>query len=291
MAGFNAFWSQILYALSNIRFFDLIDIAVIAYIIYQAIKFLRDSRAWQLVKGLVVLLVVYLFATWFELVTLKWLLTIVGESLLVVAVIIFQPELRRVLENVGRSNLRKIGKNQLIDSERENMEKCISGICKAVSNMHENKVGALIVFERDTPLGEIINTGTPIDAVISDELVQNVFYPKSPLHDGGMVIRGDRIMAAGCILPLTASSDLNSQLGTRHRAAIGMSEASDAVVVVVSEETGIISVASNGKIERGFTQISLREYLNDALITEKENKKSIYREWIERVFSRKSDKE
>ena len=224
-------------------------------------------------------------------VTLKWLLTIVGESLLVVAVIIFQPELRRVLESVGRSNLRKIGKNQLIDSERENIEKYITGICKAVSNMHENKIGALIVFERDTPLGEIINTGTAVDAVISDELVQNIFYPKSPLHDGGMVVRGDRIMAAGCILPLSANSELNSELGTRHRAAIGMSEVSDAVVVVVSEETGIISVAHDGKIERNFNHISLREYLNDALITEKENKKSIYREWFERVFSRKSNKE
>lgn len=290
MAGFNAFWSQILYAVSNIRFFDLIDIAVIAYIIYQTIRFLRDSRAWQLVKGLVILLAVYLVATWFELVTLKWLLAIVGESLLVVAVIIFQPELRRVLENVGRSNLRKIGKNQLIDSERESMEKCIGGICKAVGNMHDNKIGALIVFERETPLGEIINTGTEIDAVISDEIVQNIFYPKSPLHDGGMVVRGDRIMAAGCILPLTANGDLNSQLGTRHRAAIGMSEVSDAIVVVVSEETGIISVAHDGKIDREFNQLSLREYLNEALITEKEKEKSIYKEWFERVFSRKSDK-
>ena len=291
MAGLNAFWSQIVYAVSNIRFFDIIDIAVIAYIIYNTIKFLRDSRAWQLVKGLIVLLAIYLFAVWFELATLKWLLAIVGESLLVVAVIIFQPELRRVLENVGRSNLRKIGKNQLIDSERENMEKCIGTICKAVSNMHENKIGAIIVFERETPLGEIINTGTTVDALISDELIQNIFYPKSPLHDGGMVIRGDRIISAGCILPLTANRDLSSHLGTRHRAAIGMSEVSDAVVVVVSEETGIISVAHNGKIERRFNQISLREYLNEALITDRENEKSVYKEWLERVFGRKSKKQ
>ncbi len=291
MAGFNTFWSQIIYALSNIRFFDIIDILVIAYIVYQSVKFLRDSRAWQLVKGLLILLVVYLFATWFELVTLKWVLTIVGESLLVVAVIVFQPEIRRILENVGRSNLRKIGKNQLIDSERESKEKYIGSICKAVGNMHENKTGALIVFERETPLGEIINTGTMVDAVISDELVQNIFFPKSPLHDGGMVIRGDRVMAVGCILPLTANSELNSQLGTRHRAAIGMSEVSDAIVVAVSEETGIISVARDGKIEREFNQLSLREYLNSALITENENEKSFYREWFERVFKRKSDKE
>lgn len=291
MAAFNAIWSQIVYALSNIRFFDIIDIAVIAYIVYQTIRFLRESRAWQLVKGLIVLLVVYLFATTFELATLKWLLAIVGESLLVVAVIIFQPELRRVLESVGRSNLRKIGKNQLIDSERENMEKCITGVCKAVSNMHENKIGAIIVFERETALGDIINTGTTIDAAISDELVQNIFYPKSPLHDGGMVIRADRIVSAGCILPLTTNTDLSSQLGTRHRAAIGMSEVSDAVVVVVSEETGIISVAENGKIERNFNQISLREYLNEALLTNRENEKSKYKELFDKIFGRKTNKE
>ena len=265
MAALNAFWNQIIYAILNIRFFDIVDIAVIAYIVYQTIKFLRDSRAWQLVKGLFILLAAYLVANWFELATLRWLLTIVGESLLVVAVIIFQPELRRVLENVGRSNLRKIGKNQMIDSERENMEKCIGSICKAVNNMHENRIGALIVFERETPLGEIINTGTVIDAAISDELVQNVFYPKSPLHDGGMVVRGDRIMSAGCILPLTANRDLNSQLGTRHRAAIGMSEVSDAVVIIVSEETGTISAAVGGMLKRHLAPQTLERLLVNEL--------------------------
>ena len=291
MAALNAFWNQIIYAILNIRFFDIVDIAVIAYIVYQTIKFLRDSRAWQLVKGLFILLAAYLVANWFELATLRWLLTIVGESLLVVAVIIFQPELRRVLENVGRSNLRKIGKNQMIDSERENMEKCIGSICKAVNNMHENRIGALIVFERETPLGEIINTGTVIDAAISDELVQNVFYPKSPLHDGGMVVRGDRIMSAGCILPLTANRDLNSQLGTRHRAAIGMSEVSDAVVVIVSEESGTISVAYDGNITRDLNQITLREYLSEKLLAQQNSDKSIYKELLGRIFASKKNKE
>ncbi len=290
MASINAFWSQILYAVSNIRIFDIIDIIVVAYIIYQAMKFLRDSRAGQLVKGLIVLLVIFLVSDWFNLVTLKWLLTMVGESLLVVAVIIFQPELRRALESVGRSNLRKIGKNQLIDSERERIEKSIGDVCKAVGNMHESKTGALIVFERETALGEIINTGTAVDALVSTELVQNIFYPKSPLHDGGMVIRGDRIMSAGCILPLTANGDLNSGLGTRHRAAIGMSELSDAVVVVVSEETGNISIAHKGNIQRNYNPISLREELNKFLIKEKENEGGFYKEWLSRVF-KKSDKQ
>ncbi len=290
MASINAFWSQILYAISNIRIFDIIDIIAMAYIIYQAMKFLRDSRAWQLVKGLIVLLVIFLVSDWFDLVTLKWLLTMVGESLLVVAVIIFQPELRRALESVGRSNLRKIGKNQLIDSERERIETAVGNVCKAVGNMHDSKIGALIVFERETPLGEIINTGTAIDALASTELVQNIFYPKSPLHDGGMIIRSDRIMSAGCILPLTANGDLNSGLGTRHRAAIGMSELSDAVVVVVSEETGNISIACNGNIQRNYNPISLREELNRLLIKEKENDGGFYKEWFGRVF-RKSDKQ
>lgn len=290
MASINAFWGQILYAISNIRIFDIIDIIAMAYIIYQAMKFLRDSRAGQLVKGLIVLLVIFLVSDWFDLITLKWLLTMVGESLLVVAVIIFQPELRRALESVGRSNLRKIGKNQLIDSERERIEKTVGNVCKAVGNMHESKTGALIVFERETPLGEIINTGTAVDALVSTELVQNIFYPKSPLHDGGMIVRGDRIMSAGCILPLTSSSDLNSQLGTRHRAAIGMSELSDAIVVVVSEETGNISIAYNGNIQRNYNTISLREELKKLLIKEKETSSSYYKEWLSRVF-KKSDKQ
>lgn len=290
MASVTAFWSRMIYALSNIRVFDIIDIVVMAYIIYQAMKFLRDSRAGQLVKGLLVLLVIFLVSSWFDLVTLKWLLTMVGESLLVVAVIIFQPELRRALESVGRSNLRKIGKNQLVDSERERIETLVANVCKAVSNMHDSKTGALIVFERKTPLGEVINTGTMIDAIASTELVQNLFYPKSPLHDGGMIIRGDRIVSAGCILPLTSNVGLSSQLGTRHRAAIGMSELSDAVVVVVSEETGTVSIANNGVIQRDYNPISLREELSKLLIKETEKEGNFYKEWLSKAF-KKSDKQ
>ncbi len=289
MASITAFWSQIVYALSNIRVFDIIDIVAMAYIIYQAMKFLRDSRAGQLVKGLLVLLVIFLVSDWFDLVTLKWLLTMVGESLLVLAVIIFQPELRRALESVGRSNLRKIGKNQLVDSEKERIETLVANVCKAVANMHDSKTGALIVFERETPLGEVINTGTMVDALASTELVQNLFYPKSPLHDGGMIIRGDRIVSAGCILPLTSNADLSSQLGTRHRAAIGMSELSDAVVVVVSEETGTISIANNGVMQRDYNPISLREELNKLLIKENEKDGGFYKEWLSKKF-KKSDK-
>lgn len=261
MDALKILWSQILYALLNMRPFDVLDILAIAFIIYQAIKFFRETRAGQLVKGIVVLLIVYLVAVMLDLVTLKWLLVKVTDSLIIVAVIVFQPELRRLLESMGRTRIGKFGKNSILASDEIQIEQCINSVCKAVSNMQEKKIGALIVFEMKTPLGEIISTGTELDAVVSTELVQNVFYPKSPLHDGGAVIRGNRIMSAGCILPLTSNNELSSQLGTRHRAAIGISEASDAVVVVVSEETGTISVAHGGNIKRDFNPISLHEEL------------------------------
>lgn len=256
MAGFNAFWSQILYAVSNIRFFDLIDIAVIAYIIYQTIRFLRDSRAWQLVKGLVILLAVYLVATWFELVTLKWLLAIVGESLLVVAVIIFQPELRRVLEKVGRS---KIG--NFFSTTPENIDHMVEELAEAATYLSAHKIGALIVLERGTKIGEIVTTGTRLSADISSALLINIFIPNTPLHDGAVVIQDGRISAASCLLPLTQNDSLSRELGTRHRAALGMTEVSDAIVIVVSEETGKISVARDGDMVRNLTADTLRRTL------------------------------
>lgn len=283
MDGINAFWNELLYALSNMRFFDVIDILAITFIVYQAIKFFRESRAGQLVKGIVVLLAVFILADWFDLVTLKWLLTRVADSLIVIAAIIFQPELRRLLEKVGHSNLSQIGKNQLLDSDRERTLSAVNNICKAVSNMQEKRIGALIVFEGKTNLSEIADTGTQVDAAVSTELVQNIFFPKSPLHDGAAVIRDNRIISAGCILPLTSNTDLNSQLGTRHRAAIGMSENSDAMVVVVSEETGIISAARNGRIKRDYNAISLREELSEFLLSDQETEKPFYLKWYDKI--------
>ncbi len=282
MEGIMTFWSQILYALSNIRIFDIIDIVAISYIIYKAIGFFRETRAGILVKGIAILLVVFVCANWFNLVSLKWLLLKLADSVLVVAVIVFQPELRRLLERVGRSNIGVIGKSRVFQNDEQ--INVISDVCKSVGNMQEKKIGALIVFERRTPLGEIIDTGTLIDAEISTELVQNVFFPKSPLHDGAMIIRGTRIVSAGCILPLTANNDINSQLGTRHRAAIGMSESSDAVVLIVSEETGIISVAKNGVITRGYTPITLREELCAELLVPETDEKPFYIRWYDKFL-------
>ncbi len=260
-----ATWNQIIYALSNIRIFDVIDILVMAFIIYKAIGFFRESRAGQLIKGLVILFLMFAIAKWWDLAVLSWTLTNVMSSLIIAVAVIFQPELRRILENVGRT---KFSHGQFFDDNDSAVSECIDKICKAAGFMQEKKIGALIVFERTTQLGEIINTGTILDATPSVSVVNNVFFPKSPLHDGAMIVRGGRIYAAGCILPLTQNSDINSQLGTRHRAAIGMSENSDAVVLVVSEETGIISIVEGGKITRNYNAVTATAQLRKLLIAD-----------------------
>lgn len=266
-----SFWNQIIYAISSIRIpFDIIDILVIAYVIYKAIGFLRESRAGQLVKGIAILIVIYLIAGWWELAALEWALSKVVDSLIIAAAVIFQPELRRILERVGRTNFTR---GQLLYGEESETNTCIDHVCRAIGTMQEQKIGALIVFERKTQLGEIINTGTVIDAKSSVSVINNVFFPKSPLHDGAMIIRDGRVYAAGCILPLTQRDDISLQLGTRHRAAIGMTENSDAVVLVVSEETGIISIVSNGQINRGYNSMSAGEELRKLLLIDEQNDK------------------
>ena len=257
---------QIFYALKDIRVADIIDILLIAYVLYKAIDLFQKSRAGQLMKGIIILLGVSALAQWLDLVSVKWVLNIFINSVIIIIAIIFQPELRRALERVGRGQI--IGGGRSYDSGRDSMLKCIDSVCKSCASMQEQKVGALIVFERSTLLGEIVDTGTVIDAEASAQLVSNVFFPKSPLHDGAMILRDGRVLAAGCILPLTANNRLNSDLGTRHRAAIGISETCDAAVVIVSEETGIISIAVNGEITRNYNPITLREELNRLMLVD-----------------------
>lgn len=287
MEALSTLWSQIVYALLSIRIFDVIDILAISFIIYQCTKFLRQNRAGQLVKGLFFFLLIFLIANWFNLLTLKWLLMRVADSIIIVAVIIFQPELRRLLESIGRSKFTQLNRNAGI-GVGEGTVLAINNVCKAVSAMSDSKTGALIVFERNTPLTEIVKTGTYIDANISTEVIQNVFFPKSPLHDGAVVIKGDRLLAAGCILPLTANNEINSQLGTRHRAAIGMTEGTDALVVVVSEETGTISLAADGKLIRDFSMITLKEELNGYLLTADEEEKSFLKDFFKKFIKEKT---
>ncbi len=264
-------FNQFIYTISNIRIFDIIDILFIAFILYKAIEFLRETRAGQLVKGIVVLLLFYICSIAFELSVLRWLLSAVVGSSLVIVAIIFQPELRRILERMGQT---KIGNLQSGNSENEAIFEAVEKICNAAGQMSKTKTGALVVFERKTQLGEIINTGTVVDAAVSESLVGNIFFPKSPLHDGAVIVRDGRIYAASCILPLTQNNTLSSHLGTRHRAAIGMTENSDAIVLIVSEETGIISVAFNGKITRNHTVESafevIKEKLSDEMLQEEE---------------------
>lgn len=256
----SGFFMQIFMAFGDIRIVDVIDIAVVAFVVYKAVGFFKETRAKILVKGLLLLFLAWVLAQWLDLISIRWLLVKFFDYAIIAVAIIFQPELRHALEKVGHSSLGNLGRGRdaAVNIERKRV---IDNVCRACSAMQEQKIGALIVFERSTPLGEIIASGTELDANVSEELVGNIFYPKSPLHDGGMIIKDGRVAAAGCILPLTSNNELSKQLGTRHRAAVGMSETSDSVVVVVSEETGTISVCVNGVIKRDFTPITLRERL------------------------------
>ena len=278
-------WNQFVYTISNLRIpFDIIDILIIAFIVYKAIEFLRETRAGQLVKGIVLLLALYAFAIVFKLAVLRWLLSAVFGSAIVAVAIIFQPELRRLLERVGQTRISSL---QSGSDDTEEIIKSVDLICKAAGQFQKTKTGALIVFERKTQLGEIINTGTIIDAQVSESLVGNIFYPKSPLHDGAVIVRDGRIYAASCILPLTQSTAFSSQLGTRHRAAIGMTENSDAVVLVVSEETGTISVTFNGQITRNHTVESAFDVIKEKLVSDNEqDSDTLFKRIFKNLFSK-----
>ncbi len=277
------FFKQLLLAFADFRIRDAIDILIVAFVIYKVIGFFKETRAKVLIKGLLLILGIWFVAQWFDLISIKWILMKFFDYAIIAVAIIFQPELRHALERVGHSKLGNLGVVQNT-ADSKAVQKSIDEVCKACASMQEQKIGALIVFERSTPLGEVTATGTAVDATVSQELVGNIFYPKSPLHDGGMVIRDCRVAAAGCILPLTSNNELSKALGTRHRAAVGMSESSDAVIVVVSEETGVISVCVNGIIIRDYNQITLRERLYKELITvEDESKKNIFT----RLFGKK----
>jgi len=233
--------------ISGIGITDVIDVVIVAFVIYKVLGFIRETRAEQLVKGLLVLVVVTFVSDKFNLNTLYWILRNTMTLGVIALVIVFQPELRRALEYVGRS---KFIKPQFAQMDKEKAKMITSAIIKAVDYFSSNKVGALIIMERETTLNDITETGTPIDAAISTELLGNIFYEGAPLHDGAAVVRGDRIIAAGCVLPLSQSKTLSRDLGTRHRAGIGITENSDAISIIVSEESGIISIAVDGKLSR-----------------------------------------
>lgn len=251
-------------------FKDAIDVAIVTLLLYGLIKLVRDTRAGQLVKGIVLLAALYLVSFYGDLMMLNGILRRFLESTVIMVVILFQPEIRKALEQVGHSRAVQSITSNLGGRSREGTEarQAIAGVVEAAAILQQLRMGALIVFERQTKLGEIIATGTLVDAGPSGQLIANIFFNKAPLHDGGMIIRNGRVCAAGCILPLTASDSVSAELGTRHRAAIGMSENSDAVVVVVSEETGQISIAVGGKLTRNYNRVTLAETLAAELIGE-----------------------
>ena len=266
MSVFTSILNEIWNMIKSFSLSNLLDILIVAYIIYKAIKFIRETKAGRLFKSLLILIAVYLVSIWLNLFMLRTLMQYVFQIGLISLVIVFQPELSHALEKLGRSKVNIIGKITKVEEEEET-KACIEAVVRACKSMQETKTGALIVFEKETMLGDIMSTGTILNAQPSMDLLLNIFYPKSPLHDGAVIIRNARVYAAGCILPLTSNPDISRELGTRHRAAIGVTEESDAVVVVVSEETGTISVTRNGGITRSHTAITLRNLLESELLS------------------------
>lgn len=269
-----SWWEWMVSIAMSFQFKDAVDIIIVAFLIYGVVKLVRETRAGQLVKGLFLLVILFIISSYFNLVMVSRVLAYFFQFAFVAILIVFQPEIRKALEQVGRNNVGQsiaavvTGRDRSYD--RAQIRKAINAVVDGVGILQQLKMGALIVFERKTKLGDIIETGTQINCEPSGQIVGNIFFNKAPLHDGAMIIRDGMIHAAGCILPLTKNTSVSAELGTRHRAALGVSEESDAVVVVVSEETGQISVAVNGVLARRFTRDTLRDVLEGYLIPQEE---------------------
>jgi diadenylate cyclase len=250
----------ILSIIQNITFSNVVDILIVAYILYKLFTLIHETRAEQLIKGLVFVIIVLKLSELFGLLTLYWLIQNTLTVGLIAIIIIFQPELRKALEHIGRS---KILTRKLFDTDEE-IEIVVDELVIAAVNLSETKTGALVVIEQETGLNDFIESGIVIDARISSALLENIFVENTPLHDGAVVIRRDRIFAAACVLPLTEQA-VGKELGTRHRAAVGVTESSDCIAIIVSEETGIISLAINGRITRNYRAEKLKIVLTKAL--------------------------
>jgi diadenylate cyclase len=232
------------------------DIVIVAYLFYKIMTMIRQTRAIQLLKGVLVLLLIGFFSNLLQLQTVSWILSQVQTALLVALPVVFQPELRKGLERLGQ---RSFFGHQAMD--KETFERMVEEIIRAVRIMSKNQIGALLVLERNTGLNDYGDSGVKINAEVTCELLENIFFPKAALHDGAAIIRGSKIYAAGCFLPLSENPNISKNLGTRHRAALGLSEQSDAFIIVVSEETGVVSVVEEGRITRYLDDTALREML------------------------------
>ncbi len=270
----------------NFGITDLLDICFVAFIIYNGIKLIRETRAFQLVKGLLLLGVGYLIVNLLKMEASSYIFEIVFKNIFIILVILFQQEIRQILEKVGTSKIS--GLTSFLKGNRsgkyETVSEAIIEISKAVQRMSDKKTGSLIVMEKELLLGDVIKNGTAVDAKVTHELVGNIFFPNSPLHDGAAIVRDGRLLCAGCVLPLSKNEEISSDLGTRHRAALGMSEQSDAIVIVTSEETGIISVAVGGELIRGITESELREKLIDHLLEYEDDRRLIGEDGIIKKF-------
>ena len=248
----------------RIRITDLVDILIVAVIIYELLLLTRHTRGSALLKGLFLLLLIALLSNLLGLVSLNWLLRAILQNGAIVLVVLFQPEFRKALERMGRSKVFQKNTRRSLNEERDLI---ISEIIQTIMDLSKRRVGALIVFEQQTGLQDVVETGTRLNADISAPLLENIFEPNTPLHDGAVVIRDNEVMAAACILPLAEASGVSRDLGTRHRAAIGITENTDAIVLVVSEETGIVSLARDGQLTRPLTVKSLEDILNEIYTT------------------------
>ena len=260
--------------LQLMRVTDIIDILVVAVIVYYIIRIANETRGGNLLRGIAIIFIVFFVSRWLDLTALNY---IIGATLQVgvfALVVIFQPELRNLLERMGRIKLGRII-DFTGDGEAEDIDMTVESVAKAAGNMAKMRTGALIVLERETKLGEYLGTGTLLDANVSSGLLENIFVPNTPLHDGAVIIRGSKIITAGCVLPLTSNPNLSHELGTRHRAALGLSETTDAVIVVVSEETGKISVAQEGSLTRNLSGESLRRLLSRLMTANKDKNEAI----------------
>ena len=267
-------WDQLKVVFSDFAFTDFLDICLVAFILYSVIKLIRETKAIQLAKGLLLFGVAYLAIYLLDMQASEFIFKKVFGEIIIVLVILFQPELRRALERVGA----QLHFHLLATEPTASIEQsAVNATVQACEIMSRERVGVLLVFERETPLDEYFKTGTIVDAQLSEQLLRNLFFKNSPLHDGAVIVRGGRVAAAGCVMPLSDNPHLPGDLGTRHRAGVGTSEVSDAVVVIVSEENGTISVAIGGMLKRHLAPQTLQKLLSNELIADETEKKSLFK--------------
>ncbi|MBO6054395.1 MAG: diadenylate cyclase CdaA [Oscillospiraceae bacterium] len=283
MSEIKNYFSEIFSSIPVPGFMDIVDILVVAYLLYRLIRLVRTTSAFRIAKAIIIFFVVTGLTGLLHMYAINYILKAVMEVGIIALVVMFQPELRRMLDHLGGSTLQDLISGR---PSEESMAETIRAVASACGSMSRDRIGALIVFERANALNDYFKTGTVIEADCSDALLRSIFFPNSALHDGAVILSGARIAAAGCVLPLTEKTNLSKDLGTRHRAGIGMSEANDSVVVIVSEESGTISVAEAGMLKRNLTEETLARLLTSELVKEEEKKPETVRDWIKRLFSK-----